>query len=411
MLEAAWAAFQANIFLYLSMPITSAVVGFVTNIVALKMMFYPLDFIGKPPFLGWQGTVPRKAGKMASIAVDTIVPGMITEREIFDRLDPNRVAQEIEKPVLDLVNYMVGDIMSQYEPRIWESLPRTAQDMIIKRIQNDAPQVVADVMQNLRDDVENIFDLKDMVIGTLVRDKELINRIFLETGKDEFRFIGRSGFYFGFIFGVFQMIGWCFIQATWQLPVFGLLVGYLTNVLAMRLIFSPSTPRKIGPWVVHGLFHKRQKEVASDYARLISEEIVTPSNIIEAVLKGPYADRVFVMIATHVKRVIDDQSGVARPFVAWTVGTKRYVEMKDAAVTLVVAKLPEAVRSVDNYAKEAMDLRNTLATRLEALSPPEFEEMLRPAFKEDEWILIAIGAALGMAVGIGQLFLFTALSV
>ena len=37
--------------------------------------------------------------------------------------------------------------------------------------------------------------------------------------------------------------------------------------------------------------------------------------------------------------------------------------------------------------------------------------MLRPAFEEDEWILIATGAALGMLVGIGQMLAFAALAV
>jgi hypothetical protein len=54
-----------------------------------------------------------------------------------------------------------------------------------------------------------------------------------------------------------------------------------------------------------------------------------------------------------------------------------------------------------------MDLANTLACQLEVLPPPDFEDMLRPAFKEDEWILILVGAALGCCVGIGQLILFT----
>ncbi|TPS15715.1 DUF445 domain-containing protein, partial [Acinetobacter baumannii] len=31
--------------------------------------------------------------------------------------------------------------------------------------------------------------------------------------------------------------------------------------------------------------------------------------------------------------------------------------------------------------------------------PSEFEGMLRPAFKEDEWALIAVGAVLGFVVG------------
>ena len=37
--------------------------------------------------------------------------------------------------------------------------------------------------------------------------------------------------------------------------------------------------------------------------------------------------------------------------------------------------------------------------------------MLRPAFKEDEWMLIATGAALGFCVGIAQVIAFRLLAV
>ena len=53
-----------------------------------------------------------------------------------------------------------------------------------------------------------------------------------------------------------------------------------------------------------------------------------------------------------------------------------------------------------------MDLANTLSSQLATLPPAEFEAMLRPAFQEDEWMLIAAGAVLGTSVGIGQLILF-----
>ena len=44
----------------LSIPIVSGVVGWATNWLAIQMSFYPVHFIGHPPFLGWQGVVPRK---------------------------------------------------------------------------------------------------------------------------------------------------------------------------------------------------------------------------------------------------------------------------------------------------------------------------------------------------------------
>ncbi len=408
MLNAIVSEFQSNLWLYLSMPITSAVVGYVTNVIALKMMFLPLEPIGKPPFLGWQGVVPSKAAKMATIACDTLVPKLVTEREIFEKLDPERVAQEIEGPMLRLVDHMVEDILSEYQPGIWESLPQTARDMIKRRVSEDAPKLVEEVMTGLTEDIEHMFDLKGMVVSTLSRDKELINRVFLETGRQEFRFVARSGFVFGLLFGICQMLGWLFYKSDWLLPAFGLLVGYATNWIALKLIFEPAQPRKIGPWTIQGLFHKRQQEVSRDYSKLIADEIVTPSNIIEGVLRGPQSDGVYALIARAVKRAIDEQTGLARPFVAWSVGSRRYIEMKEAAAARLVAHLPQTIKHVDAYAKDAMDLANVLSSRLEKLPPDEFEEMLRPAFQEDEWMLIAVGAALGLAVGTGQLLLFKA---
>ena len=55
-------------YVYLSMPLLGALIGYGTKIVAIEMMFRPIEFVGKPPLLGWQGVVPRRAARMASIA-------------------------------------------------------------------------------------------------------------------------------------------------------------------------------------------------------------------------------------------------------------------------------------------------------------------------------------------------------
>lgn len=60
---------------------------------------------------------------------------------------------------------------------------------------------------------------------TLTEDKDLINHIFLTCGAPEFAFIKRSGFYFGFLFGLLQMTAWIFYTEAWILPVFGFIVG------------------------------------------------------------------------------------------------------------------------------------------------------------------------------------------
>ncbi len=389
---------------FISMPLISAAVGYVTNIVAIKMMFYPIEFKGVfKPWLGWQGIVPRKASKMTGISVDTITESLITEQEIFARLNPERVAVELEVPMTVMVNEVTESLMRRYHPGLWDAMPAVMRSQIKRRVRSQAPAMIRDIMQQVRSNVRYMFDLKGMITRVLVREKNLLNRIFLETGRDEFIFIGRSGAYFGFAFGLIQMLIWVFFQPWWLLPLFGLLVDWATNWLALKMIFNPKEPILVGRWRVQGLFFKRQREVAADYGELIATQILTPQHILEEILNGPYAEKLFAMVQREVKTAIDDSASLARPFVSWTLGSDDYERIKAEAVREVVARMPETLSHMTGYAHDAMAIRDTLVARLQKLTPLQFEGMLRPAFEEDEWILIAVGAALGFAVGWFQL--------
>jgi len=389
---------------YLSMPVISAVVGYVTNVVAIKMMFHPIEFVGVyKPFLGWQGIVPRKASKMAGIAVDTITESLITEAEIFSRLDPDRVARELEEPMAELADEITDTVLQRNHPGLWEAMPSLMREQIRRRVRSRAPGLVREIMAGVQTNVRYMFDLKGMITRSLVREKNLLNRIFLETGRAEFRFIGRSGAYFGFLFGLVQMLIWVFFEAWWLLPLFGLLVGWATNWLALKMIFNPKNAIRIGPFTIQGLFFKRQKEVSADYGRLVATQLMTPQHIFEEILNGPYAEKLFALVQREVQQAIDSSTRLARPFMSWTLGHRDYDNIKTEAVREVVARMPDTLSHVTDYAHDAMAIRETLITRLQRLTPRQFEGMLRPAFEEDEWILIAVGAALGLAVGWFQL--------
>jgi uncharacterized membrane protein YheB (UPF0754 family) len=167
----------------------------------------------------------------------------------------------------------------------------------------------------VRDDVDRVLDLKTMVTSNLIRDRALLNRIFLGAGAGEFRFIIRSGIYFGFLIGCVQATVWYFTHNPWILPLFGAVNGWLTDWLALKLIFHPKQPVGIGRLRWQGLFLARREEVTQDYATLVAHEVLTPRNIFEALLHGPLSDRVFAMTQRHVQRAVDAQTGVARPLV------------------------------------------------------------------------------------------------
>ena len=397
---------QNNWILYLSMPFVAAIIGFGTKIVAIRMMFQPIEFVGRKPFFGWQGIVPRNAERMAAIAVDMMTTKLLRPEDIFSRLDPKRVADEIEAPLVAAVEEITREIAAAYSPGLWEAAPETLKKLMVKRIQTESPALIRDIMAEIKGNINQVFDLKAMVIGNLMRDKPLLNRIFLDIGRQEFRFIRNSGLYFGFALGCVQAVTWAATHSALVMPVFGGLTGWLTDWLALRMVFEPKEPtRYLGVFTWQGLFLKRRKQVAAEYGRLIAKEILTPSNIINGILRGPLSERLFDLVQRHVQKMVDAQAGIAKPLVVMAVGSAKYQEMKRSVAVKMMERMPATLKHMEDYAGDAMDIEHTLASKMQDLTAEQFEGLLRPAFQQDEWILITVGAVLGFLVGELQVFI------
>lgn len=393
-----------DLLLYLSIPITSAIVGWGTNVLALKMTFYPIEFIGIKPFLGWQGIIPSKVKKMSEISVDLWLEKLIDVKELFNQIDPKEVAEEMRPEFDRLSKEIMDEIMVEQSPEIWKRIPDSAKKVVYARISRDMPSVVEGIMKDVKENIEDVFDIKDMVVKRLTKDKKLMNDIFLNCGRDEFKFIERSGLYFGFLFGMVQMAVWYFFQEWWLLPLFGLIVGYATNWLALKLIFEPIHEKNILGMKFQGLFIKRQNEVSAEYAQMLATEIFTFDRIFAAIISGPTKERFVTLIANHANKAIDDAVGLSKPLITAVSGRQNYERMKNIIVDKTVRDMPKSVRPAFSYAEEAMGLEDIFRSKMQALSPPEFVNFLRPVFQEDELKLILVGAFLGMAAGFGQLF-------
>ncbi len=396
------------------LPFISAIIGWGTNVLALKMTFYPLEFIGFTfkgfkaigwsgfPPIGWQGIIPSKAETMASKATDMITTKLIDVEDQFSKINPAIVAKEMESSILRLAREITNEVMTEHVP-LWKVLSNKQREKIYSRAAEEIPAVIEEIMEEVKINITEVFDLKAMAVEHLKNNKELLNRIFLEVGDKEFSFIEKSGFYFGFLFGLVQAVIWVKWEAGWTLPVGGLLVGYLTNVLALRMIFSPTNPIKIFKWKIQGLFIKRQVEVSSGYAKLVSDNIMTMDNVFTQMFNGEGADKLIKIITKHSQEGIDKTAGFNSSIIKFTSGTETYDKIKTIAVNRFIEAAPDQIHIVFDYAKQALDIEETMVSRMTSLPPDEFVDFLRPVFQEDEWKLILTGAILGMVAGFLQL--------
>ena len=391
---------------HVSIPFVAGFVGWVTNWVAIRMTFRPLEFRGWRPIFGWQGIIPSKAGKMAEIFVDSTMHRLGSFSEAFREMEPAVMARQIRDTVdPHLERYTDEVLLVGRQAWIWRSMPELMRQRIYARVRSQLSYLVDELMAEVSERIEELVDFKHMLVEQLTQDKDLLNRLFLEAGSKEFRFIVRSGFYFGFLFGLFQLSVWVFYKAWWVLPIFGLIVGYATNWIALNIIFRPLFPKRIGPWTVQGLFLKRQVEVAAIWCRLVTSEILTIRNIMRAMLEGPRADRAQRMIRRHVESIADEAVGLLQPAARLAVGDDEYDEIKERIGDKAVAVSGDPFDDWEFSGGRAARLEHLLRERMESLPPDEFQDLLRPCFQEDEMKLILVGAALGFVAGLAQLFL------
>jgi uncharacterized membrane protein YheB (UPF0754 family) len=415
---AAFTDFFVDNWEFLTIPIISALIGYITNVAAIQMTFYPLELfgfrIGKIP-IGWQGIIPSKAPKMAAISVDLMTSKLISIEDVIMQLDPEAMALEMGPHMINMTEKVMSDTMEDDDFAFWESLPQSVKERIYSRVTKELPKLIEEMMKDISENIYELFDLKKMVVEALVKDKQLMVDIFQKTGAEEFKFIERSGLYFGFLFGLIQMgiywpisiyfPNWNFLNLT--LPIFGFIVGIGTNWVALKLIFRPLKPVKFGPWTFLGLFIKRQNEVSAEYARIVAGHIINSQNIFNEMIYGKNVDKLVVLVQNHVKKALDSSAGYTKPIIQFVVGPKKYMQIKKKLVKRFVYALPGPVKKIFAFTEESFDMENLLRTRLQALSGEEFEGVLRPAFEEDEWLLILVGGVLGAVAGVLQAILIT----
>jgi len=385
---------------YLSMPVIAAIIGYVTKLAAIKMMFHPLEFRGRRPYLGWQGVIPQSAGRMAAIACDTLTANLLEPKDLFDRLDPERMVIELQEPLSRAARQIAEEVASRTYPDVWRSLPEAAKQRLLDQVQAEAPRLVTGILNQVREDVEGVFDFKDMVVTYLLQNKRTLNQLFQDAGHRVFRFIVRFGAPSGFALGLGQAVAWGLFKEPLIMPLFGLLTGWITDYVALKLVFVPKFPKRIlGVFTWQGLFFKYRDEVTDMYGDLVAKEVITPHNMIEAVLRGPMSDRLFALIQNTLEAEMDRQVGLARPLVVMAVGGTGYRQVNELVAYLVLRQIPDTAIQLEQYAADALDIRATVVEKMREMSQDEFEQLLRPAFQQDEWKLIAVGALLGFFVG------------
>jgi uncharacterized membrane protein YheB (UPF0754 family) len=449
-----------------SLPIISIIFTYIHIYVALFLVFYPLKYVGclRIPGtnvgLGWMGIVPFKAKEMAKMAVDLMTKKLIDIEEIFRLIKPSDVRDKLAVSLQQSCAPLIDELGHKYANNIWSALPKDVKEDLIYKFSKSTPDVVVAYLEELQQPgvLKECMDVEHLVTEKLMHDKDLLNQIFIRCGYKELSFIRDCGAWLGGFFGVIQAIIYIFYDDHWVLPVAGLIVGCITNWLALTIIFSPTDPVYIPiPWpkclafgcckrktklynavsyehvhrkscgsslglaeiTLHGLFLARQENVAKEYGVVAAEHLLNARSVVQSLFTGPHKqvifDKMVKHINGHVDKMIADITATTFPFRGkltslltpeLLLGETTMYNIRNDILTYSMQNLPHWLSNNEILVlfDQSLDAQNVLAEKLNSIPSIEFVSMLRPVFQQDEWKLVLMGGLLGVVIGLFQTY-------
>jgi len=397
--------FMSNWKAYSIIPFVAGFVGWFTNYLAVQMIFFPIKWRGVPfyrvegeplGFFGWQGIVPAKTLKMSEAMVNTTINDLLTMEEIIQRLDPDTVADKLLPSSGKIVQPFIDELLADKPTTLRSFASSYATDADGWVQQKLAHTFLRDLTKDVQNNIGSICNLRNCVVEMMMSDRSLLGKLFQISGKDELQFLTDSGLWFGFLLGMIQLVVALYWDNPWTLSMGGLVVGLATNWLALKWIFEPVSPLKIGPIVLQGLFLRRQNEVSADFAKFFASRVLTSRQLWSSML-------------TDATTLPEWEKLLANRFAIFTKdATFGAVDLQlksrklQAASAKTCATLFNYLSDLHGYVDEALEIEQTLRARMMAMTSAQFERVLHPIFEEDELTLILAGGGLGFLAGLIQ---------
>lgn len=185
-----------------------------------------------------------------------------------------------------------------------------------------------------------------------------------------------------------------------MLVLIGGIIGYVTNKVAIKMLFRPINPIKIGPFVLQGVFPKRKDKMADSLADTIERELLNKDQIIDQMLEGFNLDE----LKGDIKKILVKKIGEAVPPMA-----KMFIgnieEMIAGFIEAEGDKLfEEILDKIKSQATSGLDIRGLVKKRIDELDFVEFEKIIFGLMNKELRHIEIIGLFLGMMIGAIQYF-------
>jgi uncharacterized membrane protein YheB (UPF0754 family) len=189
------------------------------------------------------------------------------------------------------------------------------------------------------------------------------------------------------------------------IPVISAFIGWFTNWIAIKMLFHPKLPVKVLGITFHGIFPKRQKQFAEKLGKLVSQELLSFSDIEKKISNPENIEKLMPYVETHIDHFLRVKLAEEMPMISMFIGDKTINQMKAVFIKELQTLFPSIMENYMGQLEKDLDLEKIVTDKVSGFSSDKLEEILQAIMSKEFRFVEIIGGVLGFVIGLLQVFL------
>jgi len=189
------------------------------------------------------------------------------------------------------------------------------------------------------------------------------------------------------------------------IPVISAFIGWVTNWIAIKMLFHPREPKRILGITFHGIFPKRQQQFAEKLGKLVSAEFLSFTDIEQKISDPENLKKIMPMIEQHVDDFLRTRLSDEMPVISMFIGDKTIGKLKTAFMKEIEMLFPPVMKQYAANLKTELDLEQIVIKKVSGFSSDKLEEILYQIMSKEFRFVEIIGAVIGFIIGTVQVLI------
>jgi uncharacterized membrane protein YheB (UPF0754 family) len=189
------------------------------------------------------------------------------------------------------------------------------------------------------------------------------------------------------------------------LPFIAALIGWITNYLAVKMLFHPKLPISILGISIQGVFPKRQAQLARKLGDLVSDELFSVDEVSKKIKTFATSPETMEMVGKRIEKTIREKLVKSFPMLSMFLSDDMITKVTSIFKVELQSFIIESADTLTEKLESELNVREMVTEKVEAFSTEKLEELLTSLMKKEFRFIELVGAFLGFLIGCIQVAL------